>query len=78
MEEEKEEGKERRHGRKQNCFGGSNCECDIFLFINFQFRVTGHFYNTEEYVYSEGLVRLVQFLCLLLINKAKAKEKTYT
>jgi hypothetical protein len=42
MEEEKKEGKEGRNVRKKNCFGGSRFECDIFLSINLQFRVTGH------------------------------------
>ncbi len=40
MEEENKEGKERSHGRKKNCLGGSKFECDIFLFINLQFGVT--------------------------------------
>ncbi len=40
MEEEKNEGKERSHGRKKNCFRGSSFECDIFWFVNLQFRVS--------------------------------------
>jgi hypothetical protein len=31
MEEEKKEGKERRKGRKKNCFTGSSFECDFFF-----------------------------------------------
>jgi hypothetical protein len=39
----KEGGKERRNGKQKNFFGGSRFECDIFLQINLQSRVTGQF-----------------------------------